>query len=211
MSELHTGSDPAVRAGRRSTTSPWVLLAIAAAVACIYLALVRPQRGSHGAHPAVGRSLPALELAPLTGVTAPVTLAELRGQVVLLNFWGTWCGPCKEEFPHIALLAEMLKDRPQFRLLSVSCEVRGQTDDELRDETREFLRLMHSSVPTYSDPDSYTRRQVAMALDDENFGYPTTVVLDQAGVIRGVWIGYDEGVVREMEQVVGTLLKQPGG
>jgi len=186
----------------KSSINVWVGLALVAAAVLVWI-VAKPN----------AETLSEVHLVPLAEAShSPghdVSLADLRGRVVLLNFWGTWCPPCREEFPEIVTLAQKLKDRPQFRLLAVSCERDDETLDAVRNETREFLQDMHSWVPTYADPDFYTRRNVAMALDDNQFAYPTTIVLDQAGIIRGVWTGYAEGFATEMEKLVGELLKQP--
>jgi thiol-disulfide isomerase/thioredoxin len=60
---------------------------------------------------------PTFELEDLDG--RPVTLADLRGEVVFLNFWATWCPPCRDEMPSMVALAEAMEDRP-FRMVAAS-------------------------------------------------------------------------------------------
>lgn len=186
----------------------WMLLAVMAGLLFIYLA-IRPGRATNfGAkHPAVGRQLAELELQPLTEGAEPVTLADLRGKVVLLNFWGTWCGPCQIEFPHMVALDKEMADQSGFRLLLVSC---GQgvddTIDELADETRRFLKAKKAEVPCYADQYAVTRRSLVMATGAHNIAYPTTVALDQNGIIRGMWEGYAPGTELEMKQIAKQLL-----
>ena len=66
----------------------------------------------------------ASRLPRLTGVDfdgKPLKLSDYRGKVVVLVFWGTWCGPCMREVPHERELAERLKDKP-FAVLGVNCD-----------------------------------------------------------------------------------------
>jgi len=161
-----------------------------------------------GAGGAVGRKLPELRLRPLTGTGPPVTLEDLSGQVVVVNFWSTRCGPCRRELPHLARLQEEHSARPDFRLLAVSCALHGQEDVEpLRAETSALLRALGIDVPTYADPGWVTRR----ALDevDEFRGYPTTLVMDRQGVIRGVWVGFRPRMPREIDRLLARLLAEP--
>ena len=161
-----------------------VLAAILGSLGC------RPQSGGDFQRvPGVGSPLRRLELQPLTGGGIPLTLAELRGSVVLLNFWGTWCPPCRDELPDIAELYQKRRDVADFKLLAVSC---GATDaDEeigiLREQTAALLKKFHIDMPTYADPDFVTRTAVGRVVGFQ--GYPTTLALDRQGVVRGVWIG----------------------
>ncbi|RMF97283.1 MAG: TlpA family protein disulfide reductase, partial [Planctomycetota bacterium] len=72
-------------------------------------------------HAGVGSPLPAIDLQPLTADSGPVATADIEGKVVLLNFWGTWCPPCRQEAPHIDALYQTFGGNEGFRLLSVSC------------------------------------------------------------------------------------------
>ncbi|NIL98561.1 MAG: redoxin domain-containing protein, partial [Planctomycetales bacterium] len=80
-------------------------------------------------HPAVGARLPTLQLRALTTGWGDVQLSDLRGNVVLLNFWGTWCGPCRQELPHLADIYARFGTRKDFRLLAVSCGLKGDDRD----------------------------------------------------------------------------------
>lgn len=155
----------------------------------------------------IGKPLPALALEPLTGAQEPVTLDDLAGKVALVNFWGTWCPPCRAEMPHLAKLHVRLADRPDFRLLAVSCgggEWEEEDPMELEAATRAYLDNAKLDLATYYDPQGTTRQAFGQVAEFK--GYPTTFLLDQKGVIRAIWGGYAPGLVEEMERRVVKIL-----
>jgi hypothetical protein len=79
---------------------------------------------------AVGKPAPALKSIALDG--KPVRLADLKGRVVVLDVWATWCGPCREMIPHQRELVKRLEEKP-FTLVSISV-------DEKRETVAEFLK-----------------------------------------------------------------------
>ena len=98
-----------------------------------------------------GGSAPALELKDLDGRAH--RLADYRGRVVLINFWATWCGPCRDEMPSIQRLKEKLGGRP-FTVLAVNL-------DEPESRIRKFLSEMKVDFTVLLDPE----RKVARAWD----------------------------------------------
>lgn len=191
----------------------WILLAVGAALVCVVL-MVRPHLpgGGHGVnHSLVGRSLGELHLVTLDSDAIPVSLDDLRGHVALVNFWGTWCPPCRLEFPHMVRLAEEHRGDGRFRFLAVSC---GYSPDEkldgLRHETDEFLAAQRFDVSAYADPRAQTRRAFLAAARHDTFSYPTTLVLDPQGIVRGCWVGYRPGDEDDVAQLVERLLAAAG-
>jgi thiol-disulfide isomerase/thioredoxin len=178
-------------------------LALAAALAVLTIALVMLRRETPLDVP-----LTKLELTPLTGSAGPVTLADLKGRVALVNFWGTWCPPCRQEFPHIVELERSFRDAPDFKLLAVSVG-NGEAPQELRANTLEFLKHTGAeNFVTYTDPDSVTMAAVSDALHSGGFVFPTTIVVDREGIIRALWRGYRPGVEGEMAAAVDRWLKK---
>jgi thiol-disulfide isomerase/thioredoxin len=206
---MNATHSPGVSEGR-SRVWTWTSLAVLAAIVFVYLALVGPGRTSHGTQgPAIGRKLPYLELQPLTGDSQWTSLRDLAGHVTVVNYWGTWCSPCRLEFPHIVELASKFADRGDFKLLAVSCGEGSDAElDELADETQTFLKSKNGTLPTYADQHAASRRELARFLGLE-FGYPTTLVLDRQGIIRGLWEGYTSGSEVEMSDLVQQLLDEP--
>lgn len=165
------------------------------------------QRGdARGAdHSAVGRSLPVVSLDPLTGSDQTLTADELAGSVTLINFWGTWCPPCRREFPHLVELHSEFSADKNFRLVSISVPSGERTLEELRANTAEFLEQQNANFPTYFDAGQKTWRGVVETLDGKD-GVPTTLVLSANGMIRGAWTGYVRGDENEMQQLLTELL-----
>jgi cytochrome c biogenesis protein CcmG, thiol:disulfide interchange protein DsbE len=189
----------------------WMWVFLAAALVFLYLKWSGNLGGVHAPgdqHPAVGRRLPSLELQALTGDSQDVTLNDLEGKVTVINFWATWCGYCIEELPEIVTLPVQFRDQPDFRLLLVSCNDQDSDLGPLREKTQEFLAQKQFQLPTYADRSEQTRRVVSMVLDKPGFGFPTTIVLDRTGVIRGVWLGYEQGIGDQLKQLVSELLKK---
>ena len=159
-------------------------------------------------HPAVGRQLPVVRLLPLTGSSPAVTSEALSGRVVLLHFWGTWCAPCRMEFPHLAELYERLRSHPGFLLLAVSCgQGRHEDLESLREDTAAFLESVGHELPTYADPEGRTRRAFSEVAG--SLVFPTTAVIDAQGTIRGVWLGFNPSFPNQIEALVRRLLQTP--
>ena len=208
---MNANAQPQPEAGRGASRMGLVAMIVAAIV--LYGLVAYSMRDSASAlkGPAIGKHLPYLELEPLTGDAMPVKLEDLKGKVSLVNYWGTWCPPCRREFPHIVDLAERYKDRPEFRLYAVSCGQGGEDDlESLRRATEEFLEVAKVDLPTYTDQNYASRKALSLVLEDHQFGYPTTVLLDRTGAIRGLWQGYHPGAELEMLRGIDELLGSPG-
>lgn len=179
--------------------------------------------GGSTTHIAIGRRVKTLELKPLVdlsplvaspgrdaadGVAAPEADAgpPLEGKVTLLNFWGTWCPPCRRELPGMVRLAARLADEPRFQLVAVSCGTGPRDDLEvIREETLSFLRERKLELVPWADPDGRTRFQFAATMDFS--AYPTTYLIGPDATVRQVWVGYRSRDEADMATAVVTLLR----
>jgi thiol-disulfide isomerase/thioredoxin len=153
-------------------------------------------------HPVVGQQLRLLELEPLTGNGKAMSAADLQGKVTLVNFWGTWCPPCAEEFPYLAKVDKEVRSSPDFQYLSISYDDKPKA--ELSAITSDFLRRMAADHPTYYDPGAATLLALhAIGVDD---AFPTTIVIGRDGSIRGAWRGYHRSAIAEIEGLLKELL-----
>lgn len=154
----------------------------------------------------VGEPAPDIELVRLSFEGDLQFQTQLDPDCVsLVHLWGTWCGPCRQEYPE---LDAMVRDRRQFgalSFLSVSCESGNETMAGLTTKTQDYLRSIKAETTAYADSNGTTRRSLMKRLRQENIFYPTTVVIDQQGVIRGVWQGYDPDGVNQMRATINSL------
>jgi cytochrome c biogenesis protein CcmG, thiol:disulfide interchange protein DsbE len=104
-----------------------------------------------------------------------VSLDQFRGQVVVLNFWATWCPPCVEELPSLMSLQERMKGRG-VTVLGVSIDV-----DE--DAYHRFLKLHNINFLTVRDPDKKVPDMYGTT------GWPETYIIDRQGVMRRKFVG----------------------
>jgi peroxiredoxin len=126
---------------------------------------------NRGAHP-TQMNKPAPDFTVADGTTT-IHLASYRGQVVVLNFWATWCPPCVSEMPGLIALHH---DRPDLAILAVSI-------DEDPDAYTSFLVRRHVDFTTVRDPG-----QTAAKLYHTE-GWPETYIIDRQGVIRRKIVG----------------------
>jgi peroxiredoxin len=134
-----------------------------------------------------------LRLAPGSG-GGNLRLQEQRGQVVLLNFWASWCGPCKQELPHLNRLFE--KYGPAgFVLLGVNI------DDDPRSAQAVATRL-GLKFPLLLDVDKNVSRLYDMG------SMPATVLIDRDGRVRFLHKGYREGMEADYERQIRELVKE---
>jgi len=124
-----------------------------------------------------GTRAPAFALESLNG-GPPVELADLRGKVVLVNFWATWCAPCEAEMPAMQRLHSELSDEG-FELLAISV-------DDTAEPVRAFQQRLALGFPILLDP----RKQAAQAY--QTFRFPESLLVDRRGVIVERYIGSKE-------------------
>lgn len=140
---------------------------------------------------AVGQPIPALSFKKLLG-SGNVSLARLRGKVVLLDLWASWCAPCKEELPLLDELAERLAGRG-VEIVAVSLdEDRASAEAFVRRAARWRLTLAH-------DPTGATGDRLRPAV------MPSSYVIDRGGVLRAVQAGFQRGDERALEQMLLSL------
>jgi len=135
----------------------------------------------------VGRAAPNFTLRNLTNEST--TLSALHGKAVLLDFWGTYCGPCKEEMPTIEKLQDEYRDR--------GLEVWGVTDDSA-EKAQKFLTDNHRALSTLIDQD----RSVFKKYEIE--GIPVLVLIDRDGKVAKFWDGmqYEKDIRTTLEAVL---------
>ena len=156
----------------------------------IVLALAGP--GSAAALPLAGA--PAPDFASKSDSGRNVRLSELRGQVVLINFWASWCSPCRQELPLLNKIYTQYRSAG-FVLLAVNV-------DDNRKEADAMLKRLDLRFPTLFDGS----KSVAKLYGVDTM--PATLVIDRDGRVRYVHRGYYEGYEKKYEQQVRELLKE---
>jgi peroxiredoxin len=132
-----------------------------------------------------GQAAPGFTL-PRLDDGAPLSLADLRGKVVLLNFWATWCKPCEDEMPAMQRLHDALAG-PGFELVAVSL-------DEQREPVAAFRDRLALRFPILLDP----AKKVSTAY--QTYRYPESYLIDAEGRILARYIGprdWDASVYHE--------------
>lgn len=143
---------------------------------------------------AVGSEAPEFAAATLDAEPRDVSLSEYRGNLVLLNIWATWCGPCREEMPSIERLHESFEEHG-LQVVAVSIDNAGmeQTIRDFAGELDLTFQILHDPMNIIS-----TRYQVT--------GYPETFLIDREGVIRKKVIGPADWNSPENRALVAALL-----
>ena len=123
-----------------------------------------------------------------------VTLSGLRGKVVLLNFWATWCGPCRVEMPAMEQLYQTFS-RKDLEILAVSTDAQGVAI------TRPFQQENHLTFPILHDVDF----RVGLTYGARSL--PMTFMVDRQGIIRHQIFGARDWGAPEAQQLVRMLMK----
>ncbi|MBS0395525.1 MAG: TlpA family protein disulfide reductase [Proteobacteria bacterium] len=142
---------------------------------------------------AVGQPAPAFSL-PLRGGGGTLGLDKLRGQVVMVNFWASWCEPCRKEFP---LLDQIYKKYRAAGFTLVGVNVEPDSKD-----AEGFIAKTPVTFPIVFDKDSAVSKGYHVS------GMPTTVLIDRKGVLRWVHRSYVPGDENEYLNQVRAMLTE---
>jgi peroxiredoxin len=138
------------------------------------------------------RAAPDFALKSLAG--SNLRLSELRGEVVLLNFWATWCGPCRQEMPE---LNQIYKEYH-----NVGLEVLGVNIDDVADSASQMTRSLNVTFPVLFDESKAVSRLYRVDT------MPITFIVGRDGTVRYVHKGYEPGYEQTYMNEVRTLLKE---
>lgn len=139
-----------------------------------------------------GDTAPGFVIKTLDGETQ--TLSELKGKVVWLNFFATWCPPCRKELPHLQKVYNKLKDNENFEVFVI-----GREHDAA--ELKKFEEEQHFTFPFVPDPDRVIFSKYA------NQNIPRNFIIDKNGKIAVASIGYKEAEFEKIVDKVEKLLK----
>lgn len=143
------------------------------------------------------RPAPAWELKDLAGKA--VKLADFKGKVVVLDFWGTWCPPCRAELPYFQALHEKYKDKGVV-FLGMNWEQPGEPASRMKVVT-DFMAKNSYTFPVVIDHDR-------VAVEAYNVrAFPTVFVVDGEGKIRYRNVGFEEGVDQILEAQLESLMR----
>ncbi len=158
---------------------------------CIAWVLLLPHCAKEGRTP-FPASAPDFTLKTLDG--QEMTLSKLRGRVVLLDFWATWCGPCRESIPHLVHLQKTYQEK--------GFEVIGMNMDKGDAETvRHFVKSMDIPYIITVTSDEVSRNYGVTAL-------PTTILIDKEGRIRQKFLGFTSEISKQITSLVSELLEE---
>ena len=143
--------------------------------------------------PWTGASPPPFRLDDLQG--SAVSLASLKGKVVLVNFWATWCEPCREEMPSLQKLRKRMEQRP-FEVITINY-------GEARERAVDFSTKLGLTLPVLLDPGKNTAEAWKVR------GLPMTFLVDARGKVRYWTFGERDWNDGPSVEIVERLLAEP--
>lgn len=159
-------------------------------LACLAFALALPARAETIA---VGQPAPVVVLPSLTEEGRTYDLAQLKGQVVYVDFWASWCGPCRVSFPIIDEIYQELAGRG-FQVLAINV-------DEYPEDAMEFLQALPVSYPVVRDAEGVTPAAFGI------IGMPTGFLIDQQGTVVKIHQGFRKSDADWLRKEILKLLE----
>lgn len=150
---------------------------------------------AHAGQLRVGDTLPAVTLSDWQG--EPIKLEDLRGKVLILDFWASWCDVCRTALPELDALAQRHRDDPVVVVAINIDRDTARADQFLSDHLpRRHLMLLRDA-----------EAQLMARFGAE--GMPTLYVVDRDGIVRDVKAGYEPGQLDSLDPLLGYLLTPP--
>ena len=168
-----------------------ILVVALSALVVLVFGIRRQEKGLPAA--VVGLEAPEPFLRDPSGKT--LDPSELKGSVVLVNFWATWCQPCREEMPSLQNLYNRFRDKQGFHMVTVLFR-----DDY--GKASAYLKENHYDIPVLIDTDGRTARAYGVT------GVPETYLVDRKGILKEKMIGPFDWASPQALSLVSELMRQ---
>jgi len=142
----------------------------------------------------INEKAPVFALVDLNG--KKIDLGELKGKVVIVDFWATWCGPCKASFPGMQKMVNKYKDDPNVKFVFIDTWERG---DEKQKNAAEFIANNKYSFHVLMDNDDKVVAEFKVE------GIPTKFVIDKNGMVRFKAVGFDGSDDKLMTELTAMI------
>jgi DsbE subfamily thiol:disulfide oxidoreductase len=173
-----------------------VLAAVFFVALCLYAAtpLAKPDYGAVPKLQEVKERMPAPDFTLLNPDGKKVSLKDFRGKVVFLNFWATWCGPCREEMPAMQRLYQEFRGRG-FEIIGVNVKDR-------RPDALAFVKQLQVTYPILFDP------QGEAGVLYGAFGMPLTYLIDRNGIVIARLLGDADWYTPGARNLIRALVEE---
>jgi peroxiredoxin len=141
----------------------------------------------------VGAHIPEIQIKDVS-TQVEIKPVDLKGKVLFVNFWASWCRSCIDEMPYIASLYNVLKENPDFKMLTLVYNDNPQG-------CLRFVKKMGYNIPVFSDPLGRAAVQFGIT------AVPETFIVDKTGTIRKVKLGPERWDSQENVELIQSLLK----
>jgi thiol-disulfide isomerase/thioredoxin len=149
-------------------------------------------------YPPLVSSITNADLELIDGTVTKV--ADRKGKVLLLNLWATWCGPCRNEMPHLIEMQDKYREQ-DFQILGLN--VGEEAGPESIEDIKKFAELMKLNYELARIPEETTIEFYKAT----NFqAIPISIVVDREGRLRGVFLGGGGNVIKSMKEVVAKVV-----
>ena len=175
----------------------WGIIGAFVAAVVIGMFVARGRLGAELFPLRIGATAPDFRAVPLAPGAEPKGVADYRGDVVLLNIWATWCGPCRVEMPSMQRLEERLGPEG-LRIVAVSVDVAG-----MEERIKDFAEELALSFEILHDAPGRIQRQY------QTTGVPETFIIGRDGKLRRRIIGADDWSSQANVAFLERLLAEP--
>lgn len=171
----------------------WSMRIGAATVAALVLAVVSA-RAAEGPPSLEGKPAPDFALKTLDG--KDVKLSDMKGHVVVIDFWATWCPPCRESLPHLQALS-VDKEKADQGLVVWAVNAREKSD-----KVKEFLTTNKYTFTVPMDAGATMKEYLVR-------GIPTTIIVGRDGTVKKAFVGFGPNSAEAMDKAIEAALKDP--
>jgi len=161
---------------------------------CVLLLVITFVSTTHVWAVTVGEKIPDCELKQFNDISKSIDLNQYKDQVLYIDFWASWCSPCAKSFPYMNKLEAGLKPRG-LKIIAVNL-------DDNADDADDFLTKVSADFTLAYD----SSQTCAKSFDVQ--AMPSTYLIDKQGIVRHIHLGFRDGEVEELQEMIEILLTE---